>query len=117
MSFGTLIGIACILVIAGIACYFIFDGDPLLGSVFILFAGMVLGAGIEHKDNMSIYYMPAEIVAVNEESTYFGNEEGHIYYCSRNRNWDLDVPYLLHMDSQGTTDVTDDVVLNVWYKE
>lgn len=60
------------------------------------------------------YYLPAEIVAENEISTYFGCENGHIYYASRNPSWPDDVPYLLYMDSQGTKDPTDDTILVVW---
>lgn len=64
------------------------------------------------------YYLSCEIVATNETSTYFGTvdqDKVQIYaVCTGGNEWPDDVPYLLHMDSMGTEDVTDDEVLMVW---
>lgn len=64
------------------------------------------------------YYLPCEIVAQNETSTYFGTvdaEYQEIYAVeTRCHEWPDDVPYLLYMDSKSTEDVRDDEVLCVW---
>ena len=64
------------------------------------------------------YYLPCEIVAQNETSTYFGTvdaEYQEIYAVeTRCHEWLDDVPYLLYMDNKGTEDVRDDEVLCVW---
>ena len=85
--------------------------------VGLLFAGMAL-LGLNALYSGSEYYLPCEVVAANETSTYFGTvdqdtqqiyaveTEGHI--------WPDDVPYLLHMDGKDTKTVTDDEVLMVW---
>lgn len=62
----------------------------------------------------NIQYIPAEYVAENETSTYFGTEDGNIFYVDRMPLIDKDVPYLLGMDTKGTSDVTDDEILTVW---
>ena len=59
-------------------------------------------------------YVPAEYIAENETSTYFGTEDGNIFYVDRMPLIDKDVPYLLGMDTKGTSDVTDDEILTVW---
>ena len=59
-------------------------------------------------------YVPAEYVAENETSTYFGTEDGNIFYVDRIPLINRNVPYLLGMDTNGTPDVTDDIILTVW---
>ena len=59
-------------------------------------------------------YVPAEYIAENETSTYFGTEDGNIFYIDRMPLIDRNVPYLLGMDTKGTSDVTDDIILTVW---
>lgn len=61
-----------------------------------------------------IQYIPAEYVAENEASTYFGTEDGNIFYVDRIPLINRNVPYLLGMDTNGTPDVTDDIILTVW---
>ena len=117
MSFATAIWLTFLFGLLGIVLIEFLEDAPFVGIVSLLFAAMILSGALFKHNYMNTYYMPAEIVAVNEESTYFGNEEGHIYYCSRNPNWKSDVPYLLHMDSCGTEDVTDDIIMAVWHKE
>ena len=59
-------------------------------------------------------YVPAEYIAENSTATYFGTEDGNIFYVDRMPLIDKDVPYLLGMDTKGTSDVTDDEILTVW---
>lgn len=63
------------------------------------------------------YYMPAEIAAQNAYNTYFASEDGNVF-VSEIRPWhDMDSPYLLCMDTMGTTQVEDDEILVVWRTE
>lgn len=87
--------------LAAIATFFI------VGLAILSFhTGKELGPGIQ--------YIPAEYVAENETSTYFGTEDGNIFYVDRIPLIDRNVPYLLGMDTKGTPDVTDDIILTVW---
>lgn len=61
-----------------------------------------------------VQYVPAEYIAENETSTYFGTEDGNIFYVDRMSLIDRNVPYLLGMDTKGTSDVKDDEILTVW---
>lgn len=86
----------------------------LIGCLF-----MVLSTKLTlQEDQPSEYYLPCEIVATNETSTYFGTVDQdtvQIYaVCTGENEWSNDVPYLLHMDSMGTKDITDDEALMVW---
>ena len=71
-----------------------------------------------YANNDGTYYLPCEIVAQNETSTYFGTVDAkyqEIYAVeTRCHEWPDDVPYLLYMDSKSTEDVRDDEVLCVW---
>lgn len=79
-------------------------------------AGALLG--MEAICSGSEYYLPCEIVATNETSTYFGTvdqDTQQIYAVETGDHiWPDDVPYLLHMDGKETRTVTDDEVLMVW---
>lgn len=59
-------------------------------------------------------YVPAEYIAENSTSTYFGTEDGNIFYVDRMPLIDKEVPYLLGMDTNGTPNVKDDEILTVW---
>lgn len=74
--------------------------------------GQASTAEIQTSD--TCYYLPAEIVATNDTSTYFGCENGQIYYITSDDAWADDVPYLLYMDGMGTDDPTDDAILVIW---
>lgn len=85
----------------------IFLGLPILAlSLSCFYVGTKLPPDIQ--------YVPAEYVAENETSTYFGTEDGNIFYIDRIPLVNRNVPYLLGMDTQGTQDVTDDIILTVW---
>lgn len=59
-------------------------------------------------------YVPAEYIAENSTSTYFGTEDGNIFWVQNEFHYPEYVPYLLGMDTKGTSDVTDDEILTVW---
>lgn len=96
-------------------------GECILLGVIEFLIGCLLFVLPYHKgydNNDDTYYLPCEIVAQNETSTYFGTvdaEYQEIYAVeTRCHEWPDDVPYLLYMDSKGTEDVRDDEVLCVW---
>lgn len=70
----------------------------------------VYGSGNACSD----YYAPAEWLFTTESSSYFAVENGSIYAVDADPSYNGDHPYLLHMDSNNTTDPTDDIVLVVW---
>lgn len=77
--------------------------------VFYLYKG--------NKEPNNFYYYPCEIIAQNEQSTYFGSvdiEHAPIYFCETNPEWEVDTCYLLYMDSKGTLEREDDEILAVW---
>lgn len=84
----------------------------LLGLLIVVWASYCFYTGKNLCPD--IQYIPAEYVAENETSTYFGTEDGNIFYVDRIPLINRNVPYLLGMDTQGTQDVTDDVILTVW---
>lgn len=74
--------------------------------------------GMDAMYSGSEYYLPCEIVAVNETSTYFGTVDQDIQQIyameTGDHIWPDDVPYLLYMDGKNTHAVTDDEILAVW---
>lgn len=104
----------------GAALFLTFEEDVGMRSiisivaVFFAFAGAILAFHAGKELGPDIQYIPAEYVAENETSTYFGTEDGNIFYVDRIPLINRNVPYLLGMDTQGTQDVTDDVILTVW---
>lgn len=86
--------------------------------VCILMCVIMIACCKAQNVEFSEYYLPCEIVATNETSTYFGtvdHDKTQIYAVYTGDNeWPDDVPYLLHMNDMGTEDVTDDEVLMVW---
>lgn len=61
------------------------------------------------------YYQEAEVVAYNDTSVYFGTTDNNIFHIEMNDTEYPDtVPYLLHMDSMGTDDISDDEIIVVW---
>ena len=83
-----------------------------------LFAGLFWCACFMETNNEDTYYLPCEVLASNDTSTYFGavdSDSQEIYAVETGDHiWPDDVPYLLHMDSKGTKDTKDDEVLVIW---
>ena len=115
-----LVIIVCVLVIAVLLVVLIVEDSEedryppavLLGLFIVALSSCCFYTG----QNLcpDIQYIPAEYVAENETSTYFGTEDGNIFYVDRIPLINRNVPYLLGMDTNGTPDVTDDVILTVW---
>lgn len=90
--------------------------DAVAGWFFTLIAGIMMLSSAFPKQ-AGQYYLPAEIVAQNPYYTYFASEDGNIF-ASAIRPWhDMNSPYLLCMDTMGTTHVEDDEILVVWRTE
>mgnify|MGYP006974987149 CR=1 FL=1 len=89
--------------------------DFVQGLVIGFVFGMILVAGLVwDADKRADYYSPAEWLFTTETSSYFAAESGNIYAVDADPSYTGDHPYLLHMDSNNTTDPTDDIVLVVW---
>lgn len=87
--------------------------DILIYLFFGIILGAVIATSISEAD--TTYYQPAEIVAYNDTSVYFGTTNNNIFYLTTcGLNYPDTVPYLLHMDSMGTDDVSDDKILVAW---
>lgn len=87
--------------------------DIFFGLLFGFMLGAVVTTSVPKAD--TTYYQPAEIVAYNDTSVYFGTENNNIFYLTTcGLNYPDTVPYLLHMDSMGTDDVSDDKILVAW---
>lgn len=86
-----------------------------LAAMAGMFLGLIsMGALITYDQKTSDYYAPAEWLFTTESSSYFAAENGSIYAVAADTSYNGDHPYLLHMDSNNTTDPTDDIVLVVW---
>ena len=83
-----------------------------------LFAGLFWCACFMETNNEDTYYLPCEVLASNDTSTYFGtvdSDSQEIFAVETGDHvWLDDVPYLLYMDGKGTQDVKDDEVLVIW---
>lgn len=87
----------------------------ILSAIAGMFLGvMLLGTLMQYDHATSDYYAPAEWLFTTETSSYFAVENGNIYAVDADPSYTDDHPYLLHMDSNNTTDPTDDIVLVVW---
>ena len=91
----------------------------LIGVVLsTLFAGLFWCAFFMETNNENTYYLPCEVLASNDTSTYFGTVDSgsqEIFAVETGGHvWPDDVPYLLYMDGKGTKDVKDDEILVVW---
>nr|DAJ59215.1 MAG TPA: hypothetical protein [Caudoviricetes sp.] len=91
----------------------------LIGIVLsTLFAGLFWCAYFMETNNEDTYYLPCEVLASNDTSTYFGAVDSgsqEIFAVKTGDHvWPDDVPYLLYMDGKGTQDVKDDEVLVIW---
>lgn len=90
--------------------------DKVGGWLLAFIGGLVMAFSMVPKQTGQ-YYLPAEIVAQNTYYTYFASEDGNLF-ASEIRPWhDNRYPYLLCMDTMGTTHVEDDEILVVWRTE
>ena len=69
------------------------------------------------ESETALYYLEAEVVDVLDHATVFGQVDGpapsSITYEAAGV-YTADIPYLLTMDSMGTSDPADDEILVVW---
>lgn len=91
------------------------DVMKLIGSLCLVGCGIFMTFAMKDVGGDIQYYLPAEIVAENETSVYFGTKDGHIYYIEKlGFEYPQEYPYLLHMNDNGTKDITDDEIIGVW---
>ena len=118
MSFGSaIVLVGCLFFIAGITLAAV--KKHFLGA-FLVCVGIVcllIRDCWETKNQNSFYYYPCEIVAQNEQYTYFaqiGEQNAPIYCCETNPEWSIDTCYLLYMDANKTPEREDDQIVVVW---
>ena len=86
------------------------------GWALALIGGVFMVLSLVPKETGE-YYMPAEIAAQNTYATFFVTEDGNVF-VSEKRPWhNENSPYLLSMDTMGTTQIEDDEIRVVWRTE
>ena len=89
--------------------------DLISCACVLCFLALMIGAWwVRITETPDFQYVPAEYIAENETSTYFGTEDGNIFWVQNEFHYPEYVPYLLGMDTKGTSDVKDDEILTVW---
>lgn len=86
------------------------------GWALSLIGGVLMVLSLVPKETGE-YYLPAEIAAQNTYATFFVAEDGSVFVCEKRPWHDENSPYLLAMDTNGTTYVEDDEILVVWRTE
>lgn len=104
--------------------YFIIAGfnwyieNVVTGILLSFLVAVVMCSLLEVTAPDDTYYLPCEVLASNDTSTYFGTVDSgsqEIFAVETGDHiWPDDVPYLLYMDGKGTPDMQDDEVLVVW---
>ena len=111
-----------LVVLVSFVLMFVFAMQQHFVSAIVMMVMLVLSTTVcveykGNKDIVGLYYYPCEIIAQNEQSTYFAqidSESPYIYWCPTNPEWDINGSYLLYMDSNGTKTKEDDSILVVW---
>lgn len=85
-------------------------------GLFLVYAA-ITGAS-ETEEVSDFYYYQAEVVSQSNETVVFGGvdvENPQLFaWKSTSESINIDVPYLLTMDSKGTETTDDDEILVVW---
>ena len=69
------------------------------------------------ESETTLYYLEAEVVEVLDHSTVFGQVDGPTPSSNTYETagiYSASIPYLLTMDTMGTSDPSDDKILVVW---
>lgn len=72
---------------------------------------IVIGAFFVPENSLATYYLEAEPIAYNTDTTIFSTPNG---YYTANAIYDEDTMYLLTMGDMGTNNTEDDEILVVW---
>lgn len=108
---GLWFNIICGIFVFGLALILLFFGSSAKACEFDL------GCGIAFIDDQNGYYMPAEIVEIDQNGVLFRGSNGMTYeWNSGDSIWQIsdDFQYLLMMDSKGSHYWWDDEILVVW---
>lgn len=88
----------------------------IIGVIGFFISLIVLGNFVPQTTIISdTYYLPCELVAVNNDVKFFEDESGNIWQWEDDKYYSMDTLYLLTMNANSTyTDKTDDIVQVVW---
>lgn len=87
-----------------------------LGLAICFFTGLIGWAFIPKADlYSSTYYLPCELVAINDNTKFFEDNNGNLWTWEDDRVYDMDILYLLTMNDNDTrNNLTDDIIQVVW---
>lgn len=102
-----------------VICKVIFTIYMVILTICVLFLVCAAITGVNEMDEVSdFYYYQAEVVSQSDGTVVFGGvdvENPQLFvWKSTSESINMDVPYLLTMDSKGTETMYDDEVLVVW---
>lgn len=106
-------------IVEEVICKVIFTIFMVILTICILFLVYAAITGVQEADEVSdFYYYQAEVVSQSDETVVFGGvdvENPQLFaWKSTSESINIDVPYLLTMDSKGTETMDDDEILVVW---
>ena len=106
-------------IVDGIICKIIFTIYMVILTICILFLVHAAITGVSETEEVSdFYYYQAEVVSQSNGTVVFGGvdvENPQLFaWKSTSESINIDVPYLLTMDSKGTETTDDDEILVVW---
>lgn len=81
-------------------------------SIPTIFIGSTYLACVKQPTNTNEYYRSAEVFRIENEVVYLEDTQGYVW-CVEDDTLQMFGRYVLVMDSCGTDDITDDVILRV----
>ena len=102
-----------------VICKAVFTIYMVILTICVLFLVYAAITGVSEMDEVSdFYYYQAEVVSQSDGTVVFGGvdvENPQLFaWKSTSESINMDVPYLLTMDSKGTETMDDDEILVVW---
>ena len=89
------------------------DWDKGLIPIFIVLLVIAIGLiSFPNEENATEYYRSAEVFRIENEVVYLEDTQGYVW-CVEDDTLQRFGRYVLVMDSCGTDDITDDIILRV----
>lgn len=86
-----------------------------IGVIMMLISLVVLGNVVPETTIVSdTYYLPCELVAINNNTKFFEDEDGNIWTWEDDLVYNMDALYLLTMNTNETKIKSDDIIQVVW---
>lgn len=81
-------------------------------SIPAIFIGSTYFACVKQPTNTNEYYRSAEVFRIDNKVVYLEDTEGYVW-CVEDDTLKMFSRYILVMDSCGTDDITDDIILRI----